>query len=171
MQSISAKNREQPAGIIRETSRTLAPMALRPCLSTSLPKNCPIFLKIDMLILSTLFYHTPPRCQPVLPGFCLYSMLYFLAMWPKTFTFWCSLCFISFFVKSGRKWLGSLFQALHAGLPEGGALFVLTGRWQKAPPETDFPRPGENVTAGNKRGNLAATIGSRLRGLASPALA
>ena len=122
MQSISAKNREQPAGIIRETSRTLAPMALRPCLSTSLPKNCPIFLKIDMLILSTLFYHTPPGCQPVLPGFCLYSMLYFLAMWTKTFTFWCSLCFISFFVKSGRKWLGSLFQALHAGLPTGKRL-------------------------------------------------
>ncbi len=27
----------------------------------------------------------------------------------------------------------------------------------KAPPErTDFPRPGENVTAGDKRGNLAS---------------
>ena len=124
MQSISAKNRKQPAGIIREMPRTLAPMALRPCLSTSLPKNCPIFLKIDMLILSTLFYHTPPPgCQPVLPGFRLYSMLYFLLMWPKTFTFWCSLCFISFFcVKSGRKWLGSLFQALRAGLPTGKRL-------------------------------------------------
>jgi hypothetical protein len=32
----------------------------------------------------------------------------------------------------------------------------------KAPPErTDFPRPGENVTAGDKRGNLAR---ERLRG-------
>ena len=43
-------------------------------------------------------------------------------MWPKTFPFWCSLCFISFFVKFGRKWLGSLFQALHAGLPTGKRL-------------------------------------------------
>ena len=54
------KNRKQPAGIIREMPRTLAPMALRPCLSTSLPKNCPIFLKIDTLVLSTIVYHTPP---------------------------------------------------------------------------------------------------------------
>lgn len=48
------KNRKQPAGIIREMPRTLAPMALRPCLSTSLQKNCPIFLKIDTLFLSTI---------------------------------------------------------------------------------------------------------------------
>ena len=35
----------------------------------------------------------------------------------------------------------------------------------KAPPErTDFPRPGENVTAGDKRGNLAR---ERLRGFTS----
>ena len=32
----------------------------------------------------------------------------------------------------------------------------------KAPPErTDFPRPGENVTAGDKRGNLASRSEAR----------
>lgn len=113
MQSISAKNREQPAGIIRETPRTLAPMALRPCLSTSLPKNCPIFLKIDILvdtlILSTTVYHTPPpRLSTGFSGFSLYSMLYSLLKRPKTFTFWCFSVLFPFFVKSGRKWLGSL---------------------------------------------------------------
>ena len=122
MQSISAKNRKQPAGIIRETSRTLAPMALRPCLSTSLPKNCPIFLKIDMLILSTLFYHTPPRVSTGFTGILFIFYVVFFSNVPKTFTFWCSLCFISFFVKSGRKWLGSLFQALRAGFPTGKRL-------------------------------------------------
>ena len=39
-----------------------------------------------------------------------------------------------------------------ASSPEGGALFVLTGSCKKAPPS----------------GELAATIGSSLRGLASP---
>ena len=103
------KKGEQPAGIIRETPRTLAPMALRPCLSTSLPKNCPIFLKIDILVLSTIFYHTPPPgCQPVFPVFSLYFMLYSLLKRPKTFTFWCFSALLPFFVKSGRKWLGSL---------------------------------------------------------------
>ena len=123
MQSISAKNRKQPAGIIREMPRTLAPMALRPCLSTSLPKNCPIFLKIDILILSTLFYHTPPRVSTGFTGILFIFYVVFFSNVPKTFTFRCSLCFISFFcVKSGRKWLGSLFQALRAGFPTGKRL-------------------------------------------------
>ena len=46
---------------------------------------------------------------------------------------------------------------------------MLTGRCIKAPPERkDFPRPGEDVTAGDKRGNLDATNGSGLRGSAVP---
>ena len=81
-----------------------------------------------------------------------------------------SVCSLRSQPPSPRGRLNPLSHGLRrASSPEGGALFVLTGRCKKAPPErTDFPRPGENVTAGDKRGNLAATIGSRLRGLASP---
>ena len=35
-------------------------------------------------------------------------MLYSLLKRPKTFTFWCFSVLLPFFVKSGRKWLGSL---------------------------------------------------------------
>ena len=166
MQSISAKNRKQPAGTIREMPRTLAPMALRPCLSTSLPKNCPIFLKIDILVLSTIFYHTPPRLSTGFPGFSIYSMLYFLLKRPKTFTFWCFSALLPFFVKSGRKWLGrlrgnSLSQSLTA-LPAPSGREPLAKpktlyfsrkacRTAKGPiSEDDFPRPGEDVAQRQK---------------------
>ena len=43
-------------------------------------------------------------------------------MWPKTFTFWCSLCFISFFCKVRKKVAGEPFQALRAGSPKGKRL-------------------------------------------------
>ena len=44
-----------------------------------------------------------------------------------------------------------------ASSPEGGAFGHLPVSTNKAPPErTEFPRPGENVTAGDKRGNLAS---------------
>ena len=45
-----------------------------------------------------------------------------------------------------------------ASSPKGGAFCHLLVRTDKAPSErTDFPRPGENVTAGDKRGNLASS--------------
>ena len=48
-------------------------------------------------------------------------------------------------------------QALPRQLPRRGSFLHLPVTTNKAPPErTDFPRPGENVTAGDKRGELAS---------------
>ena len=47
--------------------------------------------------------------------------------------------------------------------PKGGGFALLTGRCQKAPPERiDFPRPGEDVTTGDKRGNLSPQVTERV---------
>ena len=122
MQSISAKNRKQPAGIIREMPRTLAPMALRPCLSTSLPKNCPIFLKIDILILSTSFYHTPPRVSTGFTGILfIFYVVYFSNVAENVYIL---VLFgsITFFCKVRKKVAGEPFQALRAGSPKGKRL-------------------------------------------------
>ena len=122
MQSISAKNRKQPAGIIREMPRTLAPMALRPCLSTSLPKNCPIFLKIDILVLSTIFYHTPP---PAVNRFSRFFYIFYVVFFTKTSeNVYILVLFgsITFFCKVRKKVAGASFQALRTGCPEGGGL-------------------------------------------------
>ena len=68
--------------------------------------------------------HPPPGCQRVLPGFCLYFMLYILVMWPKTFTFWCSLCFISFFCKVRKKVAGEPFSGAARRISQGEKALV-----------------------------------------------
>ena len=51
----------------------------------------------------------------------------------------------------------SLLPLVASSSPERGSFLHLQVSTNKAPPErTDFPRPGENVTAGDKRGNLAS---------------
>ena len=122
MQSISAKNRKQPAGIIREMPRTLAPMALRPCLSTSLPKNCPIFLKIDMLILSTLFYHTPPRVSTGFTGILfIFYVVFFSNVAENVYILVLSL-FHFLFCKVRKKVAGEPFSGAARRISRGGTV-------------------------------------------------
>lgn len=115
------KNRKQPAGIIREMPRTLAPMALRPCLSTSLPKNCPIFLKIDTLVLSTIVYHTPPVSTGFTGVLFIFYVVFFSNAAENVYILMLSL-FHFLFCKVRKKVAGEPFQALRAGSPKGKRL-------------------------------------------------
>ena len=127
------KKREQPAGIIRETPRTLAPMALRPCLSTSLPKKCPILLKIDILVLPTTFYHTPP---PAVNRFSRFFFIFYVVFFTKTSeNVYLLVLFgsITFFCKVRKKVAGELEGKLPQSKPNGFA----SSLWEGASGETE----------------------------------
>ena len=124
MQSISAKKPEATGWHHPGNAPNLSPYGFASLPFDKFAKKLPNIFKDWHIIFVDNIIAYPPGCQPVLPGFCLYSMLYFLVMWPKTFTFWCSLCFISFFCKVRKKVAGEPFSGAARRIARGEKALV-----------------------------------------------